>query len=106
MGQDSQVGFGPARSNLMAARPPNPALQTDLAHLAETIAQATSVIQAAGLATGKRWVECRWRCVPCYTQCFSVGSMTPVGIFQAIEIVVFVKFEFMLAVCVVESRYM
>lgn len=36
------------------ARPSNPALQTDLAHLAETIAQATSVIQAAGLTAGKR----------------------------------------------------
>ncbi|KAJ9575632.1 hypothetical protein L9F63_007493, partial [Diploptera punctata] len=35
-----------------AAAPRNPALQTDLATLAETIAQATSIIQAAGLTQG------------------------------------------------------
>lgn len=46
-----QEGNFPPR-NQQAGRPSNPALQSDLAHLAETIAQATSVIQAAGLTAG------------------------------------------------------
>ncbi|GLV41453.1 uncharacterized protein CBL_06683 [Carabus blaptoides fortunei] len=47
----SDSGFsGSGRNSTPAPRAPNP-LQTDLAHLAETIAQATSVIQAAGLST-------------------------------------------------------
>lgn len=47
-------------NNRMPSMPPNPVnvpnrpanLQTDLATLAETIAQATSLIQAAGLSQG------------------------------------------------------
>lgn len=39
------------RSSTSTMRPPH--LQTDLTHLVETIAQATSVLQAAGLTTGK-----------------------------------------------------
>lgn len=46
--QDNSYGNRNSAATLRAA---NPALQTDLAQLVETIAQATSVIQAAGLNT-------------------------------------------------------
>ena len=56
MGRDPFAGATsprlPSSVGPPAAAPRNPALQTDLVTLAETIAQATSIIQAAGLTQG------------------------------------------------------
>jgi hypothetical protein len=56
MGRNPYAGASSPRLSSSVGPPPaaarNSGLQTDLATLAETIAQATSIIQAAGLTQG------------------------------------------------------